>query len=199
VPAVVRVDTVANKAFVTDTAVNVGVQLPKYEVSLANTLTLRRSLRFYVQLDGKYGYKIYDLTEDFRDRSLANSAEAVLPAGQGGYSTYEHLRRYGPFFAQNSGAGVGTALVRDPYIVSGDFMRLREMSLTWSLPTGIGERLGIPGSSITVGGRNLWLSTKYPGWDPEVNGADGLVNAFRADVFTTPQARRLFTRLNVQF
>jgi hypothetical protein len=83
--------------------------------------------------------------------------------------------------------------------VPGDFVRLREVAVTWSLPTQLGQRLRIAGSSVTVGGRNLWLSSKYNGWDPEVNGADGLVNLFRADVFTTPQNRRLFTRLNFQF
>ena len=199
VPKVVRVDTVAHKTFVTDTAVNVGGQIAKYESSLSSTLTLRRNLRFYAQLDGKFGYKIYDLTQDFRDRSLANSAEAVLPADQGGYSAYERQRRYGPFFTETTGAGVGAALVRDPYMVSGNFIRLRELAVTWSLPTSLGERVHLAGSSISVGGRNLWLSTKYPGWDPEVNGADGLVNLFRADVFTTPQARRVFTRVNFQF
>jgi hypothetical protein len=199
VPQVVSVDTVSKKTLVTDTAVNVGGQLAKYEASLSSTLTLRRNLRLYAQFDGKFGYKIYDLTQDFRDRSLANSAEAVLPADQGGYSTYERQRRYGPFFTQTAGTGVGSALVRDPYMVSGDFIRLREMAVTWSLPTQLGERFHLAGSSISVGGRNLWLSTKYPGWDPEVNGADGLVNLFRADVFTTPQNRRLFTRLNFQF
>jgi TonB-dependent starch-binding outer membrane protein SusC len=199
VPAVVRVDQAANKTIVTDTAVNVGGQLPKYEGSFASTLTLRRSLRIYAQLDGKQGYKIYNLTQDFRDRSIANSAEALLPADQGGYSAIERLRRFGPFVTQTAGTPVGTALVRDPYMVPGDFVRLREVAVTWSLPTQLGQRLRIAGSSVTVGGRNLWLSSKYNGWDPEVNGADGLVNLFRADVFTTPQNRRLFTRLNFQF
>jgi hypothetical protein len=199
VPQVIRVDSANNKTIVTDTAVNVGGQLAKFEGSLASTLTLRRSLRIYAQFDGKRGYKIYNLTQDFRDRSVANSAEALLPVGQGGYSAVERLRRFGPFFTQTAGTPVGTALVRDPYMVPGDFVRLREMAVTWSLPTQLGQRLHILGSSITVGGRNLWLSTKYTGWDPEVNGADGLVNLLRADVFTTPQNRRLFTRLNFQF
>jgi len=199
VPKVVRLDSANNKTIVTDTAVNVGGQLAKFETSLSSTLTLHRNLRFYAQFDGKFGYKIYDLTKDFRDRSLANSAEAVLPADQGGYSAYDHLLHYGPFVTQTAGTPVGTSLVRDPYIVSGDFVRLREMAVTWSLPTQFGERLHVAGSSITVGGRNLWLSTKYPGWDPEVNGADGLVNLFRADVFTTPQSRRLFTRFTFTF
>ena len=50
-----------------------------------------------------------------------------------------------------------------------------------------------------VGGRNLHLWTKFDGRDPEVNGADGLVNPFRADVETLPQVRRAFARLNLQF
>jgi hypothetical protein len=199
VSKVVRVDSAANKAFVTDTAVNVGGQLPKYEMSVSSTVTFHRNLRLYIQFDGKYGYKVYDLTQDFRDRSSGNSAEAILPTGQGGYSPLERLTRFGPFFTQTGGTLVGNALARDSYIYSGDFLRLRELAVTWSLPTSLGERLHIPGSSVTVGGRNLWLSTRYPGWDPEVNGADLLVNLYRADVFTVPQARRLFTRVNFQF
>ena len=43
----------------------------------------------------------------------------------------------------------------------------------------------------------LW--TKYDGWDPEVSGADGLNNQYRADIYTLPQVRRMFARLNLQF
>jgi hypothetical protein len=50
-----------------------------------------------------------------------------------------------------------------------------------------------------VGGRNLHLWTKYDGRDPEINGADGLRNQFRADVETLPQVRRGFARVNLQF
>jgi len=199
VPKVVRVDTVAKKGFVTDTAVVVGGSIPGREAAFQTTFTLFKNFRIYAQMDGKFDYKIYNLTNDFRDRSLKNSAEVNLPAGQGGYSAYELIRHTGPFVTQNSGTAVGTALVRDPYMTSGDYWRFREFSVTWTLPTTFAQRMRVGGASLAVGGRNLHLWTKYDGRDPEVNGADGLVNPFRADVETLPQVRRAFARLNVQF
>jgi hypothetical protein len=198
VPRVVSVDTIAGRAIVTDTAVNVGGQLPRYEAALSSTLTVR-GFRLYAQLDGKFDYKIHNATQDFRDRTAKNSAGVNLPAGAGGYSARERLRRMGPFVTETTGMVVGVPLVRDAYIVPADFVRLREVSATWSLPTSLGERVGIAGSSITVGGRNLWLATKYTGLDPEVNGADLQTFLYRADLFTIPQTRRVFARLTVQF
>ena len=84
-------------------------------------------------------------------------------------------------------------------MVSGDYVRFRELSLTWTLPTDMSQRLRVAGASVSVGGRNLSLWTKFDGRDPEVNGADGLTNPFRADVETLPQVRRAFARLNLQF
>lgn len=199
VPQVIRVDTVAKKAFVTDTAVDVGGSLPRYEGALHSTMTLFRNVRLYAQFDGKFDYKIYNLSRDFRDRTFKNSAEVNLPADQGGYSLYELIRHNGPFVTTTAGTAVGNSLVRDAYMVSGDYMRFRELSVTWMLPATVTQRLRVEGGSLSIGGRNLALWTKYDGWDPEVNGADGLNNPFRADVYTLPQVRRAFARLNLQF
>jgi len=196
---VVRVDTVAKKAFVTDTAVVVGGSIPGREAAFQTTFTLFKNFRIYAQMDGKFDYKIYNLTNDFRDRTLKNSAEVNLPADQGGYSLYESIRHSGPFVTQNSGTSVGNALARDAYMTSGDYWRFREFSVTWTLPSSVAQRMRVGGASLAVGGRNLHLWTKYDGRDPEVNGADGLVNPFRADVETLPQVRRMFARLNLQF
>ncbi|MEP6492467.1 MAG: SusC/RagA family TonB-linked outer membrane protein [bacterium] len=196
---VLRVDTVAKKAFVTDTAVAVGGSIPHYESALHTTMTLFRNVRLYAQFDGKFDYKIYNLTRDFRDRTQKNSAEVNLPVGQGGYSLDESIRRIGPFVTTTAGTAVGNSLARDAYMVSGDYVRFRELSLTWTLPTNMAQRLRVAGSSVSVGARNLHLWTKFDGRDPEVSGADGLTNQFRADVETLPQVRRVFARLNLQF
>lgn len=196
---VVRVDTVAKKAFVTDTAVVVGGSIPGREAAFQTTFTLFKNFRIYAQMDGKFDYKIYNLTNDFRDRTLKNSAEVNLPADQGGYSLYESIRHGGPFVTQTTGTAVGNALARDAYMTSGDYWRFREFSVTWTLPNAVAQRMRVGGASLAVGGRNLHLWTKYDGRDPEVNGADGLVNPFRADVETLPQVRRMFARLNLQF
>jgi hypothetical protein len=199
VPRVLSVDTVARRTVVSDTAEAVGSPLPKYTASLLSTLTLFRNVRLYAQLDGKWNYRVYNLTRDFRDRSFANSAESQLPAGEGGFSAYERQRRLGPFFAERSGAAVGTALVRDPYVVPGDFVRLREASVSWSAPTTLARRARVGGLSVSVGGTNLGLWTKYDGWDPEVVGTVDNTTPNPADVFTLPQSRRTFVRVNLQF
>ena len=196
---VLRVDTVAKKAFVTDTAVVVGGSIPGREAAFQSTVTLMRNLRVYAQFDGKFNYKIYNLTRDFRDRNQKNSAEVNLPASAGGYSLYELVRRTGPFVTTTAGTPIGNSLARDAYMTQGDYLRFREFSVTWTLPTSFTNRMRVAGTSVSVGGRNLHLWTKYDGRDPEVNGADGLTNQFRADVETLPQVRRAFARLNIQF
>jgi TonB-linked SusC/RagA family outer membrane protein len=199
VSKVLRVDTVVRRAFVTDTAYDIGGSMPRFESAFHTTVTFLRNFRFYAQADGKSNYKVYNLGRDFRDRNQRNSAEVNLPAGQGGYSLEELIRRTGPFVTTTAGTAVGNALARDAYMVSGDFLRLRELSLTWTLPTSIASKARVGGAALSVGGRNLALWTKYDGWDPEVSAADGLNNQFRADIYTLPQVRRLFARLNVQF
>jgi hypothetical protein len=185
---------------VSDTAQVAGGQLPKLAGSFTSTLTLFRALRIYAQLDGKFDYFVYNLTRDLRDRTVLppNSADVNLPAGQGGYSAYERQRRLGPFYT-SSGSSVGVALVRGPYIMPGDFVRFRELAVTWSVPTEWSRRLHLASSAISVGGRNLALWTKYDGWDPEVIGVIDPATPFLGDVFTTPQARRLFARVSVQY
>jgi TonB-linked SusC/RagA family outer membrane protein len=201
VPRVSSVDTIAHRSIVSDTAQLAGGQLPKVTGSINGTLTLFHSLHISTQLDGKFAYYLWNATRDFRDRTVSppNSADVNLPSDQGGYSAYERQRRLGPFYAQSSGASVGAALVRGPYIVPGDFVRLREVSMTWSLPSRLLRALHLESSAISVGGRNLALWTRYDGWDPEVIGGPDVTTPFLADVFTIPQSRRVFARLNVQY
>ena len=200
VPRVLSVDTIAHRSIVSDTAQVAGGQLPKLSGSFASTLTLFGALRIYAQLDGKLDYYVYNLTRDLRDRTVVppNSADVNLPADQGGYSAYERQRRLGPFYT-SAGSPVGVALVRGPYIVPGDFVRFRELAVTWSVPAELSRRLHLASSAISVGGRNLALWTKYDGWDPEVIGVIDPATPFLGDVFTTPQARRLFARVTVQY
>jgi hypothetical protein len=64
-------------------------------------------------------------------------------------------------------------------------------------------------ASITVGGRNLWLSKSgdFQGYDPDVTARiaplGGAVRPLNQqttfDEFTVPQPRRLFARVNLTF
>jgi hypothetical protein len=198
------VDVAANRVITSDTAEFIGNQLPTFQATLANTITLFRNLRLYALLETKRGYYAYNVNQENRDRSRLNSAEVQLPEDQGGYSPEERLRRLGPYFSEKTNLTVGVANVKDPYMQKADHVRLREVSLTWPVPASLLRTARISGASLTLGGRNLALwKSDYESDDPDVLGigtaASGLNQLFNGDVFTTPPSRRYVVRLNIQF
>jgi hypothetical protein len=54
-------------------------------------------------------------------------------------------------------------------IKQADFVRWRELSLTYNVPKSFTGRFNLRNLSFTVAGRNLALFTKYDGVDPELN------------------------------
>jgi hypothetical protein len=80
----------------------------------------------------------------------------------------------------------------------GSFIRLREVGVTWTAPSGLASKLGARDATFSMTGRNLFLKTNYTGVDPETNavgrdtggGTDG--NYLEAvDAFGWPLARRI--------
>jgi TonB-linked SusC/RagA family outer membrane protein len=83
-------------------------------------------------------------------------------------------------------------------VSDGDFLRFRELNLTYTAPRGIASRVGARNLSVTVTGRNLFLWTKYQGVDPEVSytgqgGQSGVNENFveSIDAFGFPLSRRI--------
>lgn len=200
-----EVDVEGGRVIVSDTAEYLGGQLPELQGAVASTFTFFGNLRVTAQLDGKFGYRIYNLGHEYRDRFFRNSAEAVLDPDEGGYSEEEALRRYGPYFTEG-GAQVPFTEVKEDYIQPADHVRLSEVSATYTIPDRFVQRLGVTGASITLGGRNLALWSDFEGFDPEVlgtgpgNPGDSFYTQFyTAEVFTTPPARRWTARVNFSF
>ena len=88
--------------------------------------------------------------------------------------------------------------VQEDYIQDGSFVRLREVSLSYTLPRSWARALRTATASVTVSGQNLGLWTKYEGYDPEVvSNAVSLLN--RDDFFTQPPVQRYVVRVNLSF
>jgi hypothetical protein len=80
----------------------------------------------------------------------------------------------------------------------GDFIRLREVSATYTLPATIAAKARAQNASLTIGAQNLALWTDYEGYDPEVvSNANAAFN--RDDFFTQPPVRRVVLKLNLTF
>jgi TonB-linked SusC/RagA family outer membrane protein len=145
-----------------------GNPLPRYELSFNNGLDFwQRRIRIGAQIDYKGGFKTYNNTERIRCASRLNCSGLINP----GSSLFEQAR---------------TVLVRESpvksqagFIEDGDFIRFRELNLTFTAPEQWAQRY-LRGRSIsaTLAARNLGvLWTKYTGVDPEAFGATGTGNA----------------------
>lgn len=68
------------------------------------------------------------------------------------------------------------------------WLRLREVTIRYSLPSSIlGDNM-FKGVDIALTGRNLWLKTDYPGIDPETN-LTGTSNGYGLDYFNSPNTK----------
>lgn len=148
---------------VSDTAIYHGNALPKYELRMTNGFEFwKRRLRLQALVDYKGGYLIYNNTERIRcasrlncqslftkDASLADQARTVM--------VREHPAK--------STAG---------FFEPGDFIRLRELSITGDLPERWARRAFSRSVQATFSIRNVaMLWTKYTGLDPEAFGTTG--------------------------
>lgn len=151
---------------VADSATFQGPSLPKYELSATTGLDLFGSgLRLSTMLDYKGGHMLYNNTERIRCASRNNCRGLIDPTA--------------PLSEQARTVAVrqfGTSVLGG-FFEKGDFIRWRELSLSYTMPEQTIQRL-IGGRSLVLTGaaRNLGvLWTEYTGVDPEAFGTQ--VNA----------------------
>ena len=177
-----------------------GNYLPDFEGAFSTTFTLFENVALTGLLDWKQNFKIYNNTAQFRDRAFVNSETGIRRNDI--LSDVERMRRYGPFFDED-GTPVSYTQVNEAYIQDGDFVRLRELTATFTLPDEWAQAMRAAGASFTFGGRNLKLWSDYGGHDPEVLAQatrnTGAATFQREDFLTVPQPRRWIAKLNLTF
>jgi hypothetical protein len=104
-------------------------------------------------------------------------------------------RNYGDGFYRNIHRGVTENFIEDA-----GWTRLRTLSLTYQLPSSIFKKSAlIKDASVTATGNNLFLWTKFSGFDPESSSTNADSNADGFSGFTYPGVRSYFITLNVNF
>ncbi|WP_306640052.1 SusC/RagA family TonB-linked outer membrane protein [Sanyastnella coralliicola] len=79
-----------------------------------------------------------------------------------------------------------------------NWLRLRDLGITWTMPQEMSERLKIKGASVGIITRNLFLITNYSGIDPETS-LSGAANSFGRDYFNSPNTRSYGVQLSLTF
>ncbi|WP_278034796.1 SusC/RagA family TonB-linked outer membrane protein [Flavobacterium nitratireducens] len=87
------------------------------------------------------------------------------------------------------------------YLEKGDFLRLGQLTLGYTFKSNLLERFKMKSARLYVNGSNLFVITKYSGFDPEVDTnkvKDGIPSA-GIDYLSYPRARTFSVGLNVTF
>jgi len=88
----------------------------------------------------------------------------------------------------------------DFYVHDGSYIRLANVTLSYSIPGRITQKTGFRTIQVSVSGQNLLTFSNYPGYDPEIGSGGGNPLAFGTDVNGVYPLAKLFTAgLSLQF
>ncbi len=94
------------------------------------------------------------------------------------------------------------AVVHSDGIEDGSFLRLNNVTLGYTLPSDISEKVGMQSFRLYATVINAWLWTNYTGYDPEVdagNGRNAVYPTPGMDFGAYPKARTFTLGVNVKF
>ncbi len=170
----------------------IGNPSPDFTAGLTNTFAWR-GLELTVFFQGSFGNDIYNA-----NRQLLEGFSAPLNASTAA------LDRWTP---TNTDTSVPRAVQGDPngnarfstrFLEDGTYVRLKNLTLAYTLPTGM---MGVGGAvrrvRIYLTGQNLLTFTGYSGYDPEVSADPFSALGFGRDFGVYPQARTFTFGLNV--
>jgi TonB-linked SusC/RagA family outer membrane protein len=164
-----------------------GTPTPKWSGTVANTVTLYSRLRLYALLDFKGGHRLFNNNEILR-------CTGALGAGLCEANYYPE--RYSPLYLAETVGNASAQGIVHQYYQSGSFLKLREVSASYTVPPR--WVWGASAATISIAARELHTWTDYRGLDPEVNSA-GAASAFLQDQAVTPPLTRLIATINLRF
>jgi TonB-linked SusC/RagA family outer membrane protein len=126
-------------------------------------------------------YKGFDVSVDLQGQTgnkIFNGKEVVRPDP---YNFEKHV------FDRWTGEGTSNTepkpsfggynyIPNDHFIQDGSFMRLRNLSIGYTLPESISKRLNLQQLRVYIKGTNLYTLTKFTGYTPEIGSKDVLSN-----------------------
>lgn len=156
---------------------------PKFNLGWANTLTYGQ-FSLYLLFDGRFGGKVLSLTQ--ADLDLQGVSKATGDARNAGAVSYE-----GHSFTDVKGfynVVSGRSGITEYYVYDATIARLRELSLSYSIPSKVFTNKVVKGIDFSLIGRNLFYLTKKAPYDTDAslsttNDLQGV------DVFGMPATR----------
>jgi TonB-linked SusC/RagA family outer membrane protein len=149
---------------VSDSTLFGGSSVPTRNLSISPTLTLFKRLTFAGLLDRRAGFANLNANEWFQCVPTQNCRAINDPS-----ASLEDQAK-----AIAGGTGLGA------YLEDASFWKLRELSMSYSIPERYFARAGLHAASLRLTARNLGIWSKFKSWDPEIatQGTDAAVYNF---------------------
>ena len=168
-----------------------GNTTPDFNVSMVSSFRWK-GLAFYALLDGEFGGSIYNQTRQWAYRENRSR-------DQDQYDKSDELKKpvayYQLLYNTNS--------LSSWFVESGNFVKLREVSIRYSLDPDLVDALfqgRVNQVELNLIGRNLLTFTDYSGYDPEVaNNSGGSDVIGRIDSYQYPNFRTVSASLQFTF
>jgi TonB-linked SusC/RagA family outer membrane protein len=172
----------------------IGNPMPKYFFGFNNTFSYK-AFSLDILTNGSVGFDIYNGMFALNNSGVQNGLKYVydnrwISPSQPGDGRFGRTIRGG----RNNNSQYSSQ-----YIFDGSYLRIRTVTLAYTLPATFAQRLGLQGARIFATGANLFTFNNYLGYDPEVStGGDNLL-APRSDFGTYPIARSYTAGVSVNF
>lgn len=143
--------------------IRMGTALPKLFGGFNNAVNYKNfglNFYFYFSLGGQtYNYSF---AENMHDGKVPGSNLA-----KEGLKAWTPNNRYTdvPIYSSNNSNQSNSISSR--FLEEASYVRLKNISLSYTLPKALCERMFMQGAKVFVSGENIWTSTKYKGFDPE--------------------------------
>jgi TonB-linked SusC/RagA family outer membrane protein len=165
-----------------------------------------KSVSFRVQMEYTKGGDFYSATSSVllgrgvtRDTEFDRALPYILPGVKADKTPNDKQISATQAYFNNTVAG-GAA--DEAGIYDGTNIRIREASLSYSLPAKLLQKSPFGSVSLSISGNNLWYHApnfpKYVNFDPETSGL-GVSNGRGLEFFTGPSARRIGASIRVTF
>ena len=160
--------------------------------------------------NNSFNYKGIELSVLFQGvwgNQIMNGAGGFMSASFDWFDnqTKDQLRRWQkpgdvtdvPQLRLGYGNGIGAS---SRYIEDGDYIRLKNITLAYNIPTSLLNKIKLRSARLYVTGINLATFTDYTGWDPEVNTDYRAGNRNQgSDFYAAPQIKSVTFGLNLGF
>lgn len=188
----------------------IGNPEPKFTWGFGNTFSYK-GFDLSFQFSGSYGNKVMNYQRRFLDitGSTSNQLTTVLdyarlakyhPDGPEDYRNYyvTNPNTSMPRLSTESGVNKNNR-VSDAYVEDGSYIRLQNISLSYTLPRKLIQKIYLSNAKIYCNIQNLFTITKYDGYDPEVGSLRGNALLNGVDYSRYPSPRIYTVGVNLQF